>query len=346
MLSLWGLLETDYIMNNSKKVNKVGILGAGHIARKMATTLREMNDVEAYAVAARQIERAQTFAAEFGIQRAYGSYEELVRDENIDLIYIATPNSSHYNHAKLCLEQGRPVLCEKPFTVNVEEAKALIELSQKNKLFITEAIWTRYMPFSKQIKDVAWSGILGNPMTLTASLSYPVAGKERIVSPALGGGALLDLGVYALNFAAMIFGGDIERVVSACTKMPSGVDGQNSITLCYAGGRMAVLQTNVYCAGDRQGIICGDKGYMIVDNINNPQHANIYAENHTLLQELECPQQITGFEYQVQASLEAISQGKIESADMPHAEIIRMMQLMDDIRKSWGVHFPADEMIF
>ena len=322
---------------------RIGILGAGHIARKMAATLQEMNGVEAYAVAAREYDRAQAFASEFRICRAYGSYEELIQDENIDLVYIATPNSLHYTHAKLCLEHKRPVLCEKPFTLNLREAEDLFRISRTYGVFITEAIWTRYMPFSKQIVELVQSGILGRPMTLTASLCYPVAGKERIVSPALGGGALLDLGVYVLNFAAMVFGTDIKSMSSACQKMPSGVDGQDSITLNYADGRMAVLQVNVYCAGDRQGIICGDKGYVVVDNINNPLRACVYAEDHSLLQVLEAPPQITGFEYQVKASIDAICQGSLECTDMPHIETLRMMRLMDYFRMEWGVRFPADD---
>ena len=329
-------------MENSGHPFRVGIMGAGHIARKMAATLREMDEVEAYAVAARDLGRAQVFASEFGMKCAYGSYAELVNDPDVDLVYIATPNSLHYTHARLCLEHGRPVLCEKPFTLNAREAQTLVDMSHQCGVLIAEAIWTRYLPLSKLIVEEAHSGIIGQPMALTASLCYPVAGKERITSPALGGGALLDLGVYALNFASMVFGTEVESVASSCMKMPSGVDAQDSITLAYTGGRMAVLHANVYCAGDRQGIICGERGYLVADNINNPLHASIYAEDHSLVKQFEAPRQITGFEYQVHACIEAIRQGRVECTDMPHAETLRLMRLMDALRQEWGVRFPAD----
>jgi predicted dehydrogenase len=322
---------------------KVGIIGAGHIARKMAHTLRDMKGVEPYAVASRNYENAQGFAYEWGFTRAYGSYDELVNDPNVQLIYIATAHSHHFEQAKMCLEKGKPVLCEKAFTANAREAETLIRISQEKQVFLTEAIWTRYMPFSKTLRELVDSGIIGRAMMLTANIGYPISDKERIAKPELCGGALLDIGVYPINFALMLFGNEITGITSACVRGETGVDLQNSITFVYRNHRMAVLQMTAFCANDRQGIISGDKGYIIVDNINNPQQAIVYSVNHEEVARYYCPLQITGFEYQVQASIEAIRQGKIETSDMPHAETLRVMRLLDDLRYEWGIHFPSDD---
>lgn len=322
---------------------KVGILGAGHIAQKMATTLMGMKEAELYAVAARELSRAEQFADEFHAQKAYGNYEALADDPDIDLIYIATPHSHHFGPARMCLLKGKPVLCEKAFTANAREAEELIRIAQEKQVFLAEAIWTRYMPFSRTIRELTESGIIGKPMMLTASLGYPIAHKERIVRLELCGGALYDLGVYPINFALMTFGNDLEKITSTCMKNEAGVDMQNSITFTYRDGRMAVMQTTAFCASDRQGIISGDKGYLVIDNINNPQQAVVYNTDHQETGRYTCPPQITGFEYQVLEAAEAIRQGAIEPASMPHAEILRVMRMLDSLRQEWGIRFPMDE---
>lgn len=322
---------------------KVGILGAGHIAQKMATTLMGMKEAELYAVAARELSRAEQFADEFHAQKAYGNYEALADDPDIDLIYIATPHSHHFGPARMCLLKGKPVLCEKAFTANAREAEELIRIAQEKQVFLAEAIWTRYMPFSRTIRELTESGIIGKPMMLTASLGYPIAHKERIVRLELCGGALYDLGVYPINFALMTFGNDLEKITSTCMKNEAGVDMQNSITFTYRDGRMAVMQTTAFCASDRQGIISGDKGYLVIDNINNPQQAVVYNTDHQETGRYTCPPQITGFEYQVLEAAEGIRQGAIEPASMPHAETLRVMRMLDSLRKEWGIRFPMDE---
>ncbi|MDM8232843.1 Gfo/Idh/MocA family oxidoreductase [Phocaeicola barnesiae] len=322
---------------------KVGILGAGHIAQKMATTLMGMKEAELYAVAARELSRAEQFADEFHAQKAYGNYEALADDPDIDLIYIATPHSHHFGPARMCLLKGKSVLCEKAFTANAREAEELIRIAQEKQVFLAEAIWTRYMPFSRTIRELTESGIIGKPMMLTASLGYPIAHKERIVRLELCGGALYDLGVYPINFALMTFGNDLEKITSTCMKNEAGVDMQNSITFTYRDGRMAVMQTTAFCASDRQGIISGDKGYLVIDNINNPQQAVVYNTDHQETGRYTCPPQITGFEYQVLEAAEAIRQGAIEPASMPHAETLRVMRMLDSLRQEWGIRFPMDE---
>lgn len=324
------------------KKTKIGIIGCGWIAEKMAITLQGMEKVEAYAIASRDLNKAKTFAKQWNFTRAYGSYEEMLDDKAVELVYIATPHSHHFEHTRLSLLKGKPVLCEKAFTANVWEAEKLLKLAKEKNLFITEAIWTRYMPLSRTIRELIDNGTIGKPQLLTANLCYPNYHKERMHKPELAGGALLDLGVYTLNFAAMVFGTDIIRTTSACIKTDTGVDAQNSITLEYADGKMAILCSSQMAKSDRQGIISGNKGFMIVDNINNPQKVSVYDSDYQLTAVYNCPPQITGYEYQVYASIEALENGWLESPFMPHHETLRIMRQMDELRKEWGVIYPSD----
>lgn len=320
----------------------VGIIGAGWIADKMAISLAPLGDYQVLAIASRSLEKAQAFASQYGIQKAYGSYEELVQDADIDLVYIATPHSHHYDHALLAINAGKPVLVEKAFTANVRQAKEVLEAAKQKGVFITEAIWTRYMPLSHKVKEIMDSGIIGEPRVLTATLCYMMENKERIVRPELCGGALLDLGVYSLNFARMYFGTDIVKTVTNCILGPTGMDMQESMSLTYANGRMANLQSGALCLNDRQGIISGTEGYIRVDNINCPELIEVYR-NYELVERIERPaDMVTGYEYQVMECKRCMDEGLLESPMMPHEETISIMQQMDDMRKEWGVKYPMD----
>lgn len=230
---------------------KLGIIGAGWIAEKMAITIRSIEEVEAYAIASRKLTDAQKFAVKYNFTKAYGSYEELVQDVAVDLVYIATPHSHHYEHARMALLHDKPVLCEKAFTATAPQAEALIKLAEERNIFITEAIWTRYMPFSATIKEIMESGIIGRPVCLSANLAYPVGYKERMQRPELAGGALLDLGVYAINFASMLFSTEIKEITTSCIKIETGVDAHNTITLRFQDDKVAMLYSNMYAMSDR-----------------------------------------------------------------------------------------------
>ncbi len=322
---------------------KVGILGTGTIAKVLADTFAKMEGIECYAVASRTQEKAEEFAKENGFKKAYKSYEELVQEREVELVYIATPHSRHYDDMKMCIEHGKPVLCEKSFTINAEQTKEIAKLAKEKNVYVTEAIWTRYMPSRKLINDVLASGIIGNVRTLTANLSYKIDDKLRIVTPELAGGALLDVGVYGINFAFMHFGCDIERIETSVQFTDTGVDGMESITLFYNDGKMAVLTHGIYGRSDRKGIFYGDKGYIIVENINNPQKISVFDTEDNLIKEVQIPEQITGYEYQVLESIECIKKGKIESESMPLADSIKVMECMDSIRNQWGLVYPQEK---
>ena len=320
----------------------IGFIGAGRIANTLASTMARMEDVNLYGVAARDLERAQAFAAQYGFDKAYGSYEEMLQDPNVELVYIATPHSHHAEHMKLCIEHGKNVLCEKAFTLNAAQARQIAVLAKAKGVYVAEAIWTRYMPSRAMINEVLASGIIGNVTALTATLCYPVAYKERCIRPELAGGALLDVGVYCLNFALMHFGDDIERMDSSVRMTDTGVDGQESITLHYRDGRIAVLTAGILSRSDRKGIFYGDKGYIIVENINNPQSISVYDLTDTLVKKLDIPAQITGYEYQIREAMARIRAGETESASMPLDTTIAVMERMDALRKDWGLIYPME----
>ena len=193
----------------------VGIIGAGHIAEKAARTLAEMEGMSCLAIGSRSQKKAQDFAARFGITRAYGSYAELLQDPDIDLVYIATPHSCHFENARDAILAGKPCLVEKSFMMNAVEAAAILALAREKNVFIAEAIWPRYMPVRDMARQVIASGVIGKPVMLTATLAYNVSEKERVLQPSLGGGALLDLGVYLLNFVRMYCDSPIRDLTTA-----------------------------------------------------------------------------------------------------------------------------------
>ncbi|MCR4740861.1 MAG: Gfo/Idh/MocA family oxidoreductase [Lachnospiraceae bacterium] len=322
---------------------KIGILGAGNIATTMATTLQSVKDAECYAVASRDINKARDFANKYGFEKAYGSYSDMLSDPYVQLVYIATPHSHHYEHIKLCLDHGKHVICEKAFTANAAQAEEVIRIAEERGLFITEAIWTRYMPMRDTINRIVRSGIIGNPTSLSANLGYPLQHIRRMVKPELAGGALLDLGVYVINFASMVFGDEISSISAECIKYDSGVDAQETIMFSYADGRMASLYVTMLAQTDRRGIINGTNGYIEIENINNYESIRVFNLDRKVIAEYAAPLQITGYEYEIVSSMNAIRAGDLECREMPHFETIRMMQIMDSIREAWGIRFPFEK---
>ena len=326
---------------------KFAILAAGGIARKMAEAVTGIEKagtdrIQKYAVASRDLSRAEEFAKEWGFEKAYGSYEELAADPEVELVYVASPHSHHYEHAKLCLEHGKHVLVEKAFTVNAAQAEDLMKLAREKQVLLTEAIWTRYMPSRKMIGDLLESGIIGKVSSMTANLGYPLMDVPRLVQPELAGGALLDLGVYSITMALMLFHEEITDVVSAAVFSPEGVDWMNSITLTFADGKMAVLNSNMTARTDCRAIVNGDEGYMEITEINNPEEIRVFDRDGKLRECFQVPEQINGYEYEVLACIRAIGEGKMECEEMPHSETLRVMRLMDQIRGQWGFRLPCE----
>ena len=321
---------------------RVGIIGTGWIAEKAAITLRGLKDCEAYAVGSRTPEKAETFARQWGISKAYGSYAALLADPDVDLVYVGTPHSHHYDVTREALLAGKPCLVEKAFMANRREAQEIIDLAHERKVFLAEAIWTRYQPVVGMVRELIANGRIGTPRLLTATLGYSMGDKPRIMRADLCGGALLDLGVYALNFVRMFFPADIVSIDSQCVKSATGMDLTNAITLVLADGMLCNLQSSAACVGDNIGVIAGTDGNLIIDNINNPQTVTVNGPDRTYVETIRVPEQITGYEYQFSACRQALIDGLLEPLEMPHKETLYIMELMDGLRQKWGVRYPMD----
>lgn len=327
---------------NEDKVMRVGVIGTGWIAEKAAITLDGLKECECYAVGSRTMEKAEAFARQWNIPKAYGSYSELIADPDVDLVYVGTPHSHHFDVTKEALLAGKPCLVEKAFMANARQTEEILRIAKQQCVFLAEAIWTRYQPVVGIVRDLIDSGRIGTPRLVTATLGYSMGDKPRIMRPDLCGGALLDLGVYALNFVRMFFPADIVSIDSQCVKSATGMDLTNAMTLVLADGVLCNLQSSAACVGDNIGVIAGTDGNLIIDNINNPHCVTVNTHDREFVEDIFVPQQITGYEYQFLACRKALIEGLLEPREMPHQETLFIMQLMDDLRRKWGVKYPYD----
>ena len=327
-------------MEKNNNMN-VGIIGAGWIAEKAAITLQGLTDINCYAIASRSQEKADAFARQWGCTKAYGSYDELLADDDVDLVYVATPHSHHYAVTREALLRGKACLVEKAFMANLRESRDIVQLAAERKVFLAEAIWTRYQPAVQMVRQLIADGRIVTPRMITATLGYSMGDKPRIMRPDLCGGALLDLGVYAINFARMFCDSPIENIESQCVKSATGMDLTNAISLTFENGVLANLQSSACCVGDNIGVIAGTDGNLIIDNINNPQRIRVSKHDRIFVEDIDVPKQITGYEYEFMACRDAMAQGLLEPPQMPHAETL-YIKLMDGLRQKWGVRYPMD----
>lgn len=331
---------------------KFAILGCGHIATKMAAAVKaiENRGVEAYAVASRSLEKAEKFAKDYGFGRAYGSYEELAKDPAVDLIYIATPHSEHYNNILLCLEHGKNLLVEKAFTANALMASEVIALAEEKGVFLSEAMWTRFLPAVQMVKDLILAGKIGKVESVEADFSMPLSHIDRLRKPELAGGALLDLGIYSLTFAdifltdAEIAGAEnhIVQTKTHCVKFDTGVDATDWIDLVYANGQVAHLKTSMVAPLKNEGVIYGEAGFIRVQNLNDMVEIQLFDKAGTLLESITPPRIENCYEYEVLACKAALEKGQKECTEMPHTKTMQMMTQMDGLRAAWGVSYPFE----
>ena len=323
---------------------RVGILGAGKIAGIIADTLNKLDAFEPYAIASRDIDKANEFGDKYNIEKRYGSYEELANDPDVELIYIATPHSHHAEQAKMCLNAGKPILVEKAFSYNAATTEEVLNLAKEKKLFAGEAMWIRFLPMYKLMIEYIQRGAIGKVYNITCSLGYDLRTKERVAKPELAGGALLDLGVYPINLISMIYGMDPAAIASTCVRLETGVDAQNILQFSFKGGISATAFTTMMYKADNKAFIYGDRGYIEIDNINCPESFRIYHGDGKLVAETKIPEkQISGYEFEFLAAREAIILGNPEFKEMPHSETIRIMKLLDALRNTWKLKFPMED---
>ncbi len=322
---------------------KIGILGCGNIASTLAYTMMKTEGIEPAACASRDKAKADEFASRFGIARAYGSYDELYQDDDIDLIYIATPHSHHKEQMLAAIDHGKAVLSEKAFCVNEAEAAEVFGKAREKGVFAAEAIWTRYMPSRKIISGIIESGRIGRVVSISANLGYKILGKERIRDPHLAGGALLDVGVYPLNFVLMAVQAPLAGI-SASAVIEGGVDVRNSVSLRFQDGTLASIFSDTETVTDRKGLIYGTEGVIEVINVNNPEEIRILSGDRSpvLLESIPVTHDVNGYEHELLECAQCISQGMLEPVSMPWAETLRVLRITDALRKLWDVKLGSE----
>lgn len=322
---------------------KWGILGTGGIARAFARDLTFLNNHIVAAVGSRTQEKAEEFAIEFPGCTAHGSYEKLVTNPEIDAIYVATPHPMHLTNTILALKAGKPVLCEKPFSINSSQARAMVEASIENNVALLEAMWMRFLPHIHQVRKIITSGVLGDIISVTADHGQRLAdqGIARLVEPSLAGGALLDLGIYPVSFAHMVLGVP-EKVQASAVMTDKGVDASTSILFTYASGAQAILTTTMIAQTPCRAVVSGVNGWLEIDRtFYNPTTMRVHLYDGTTT---EYPSNYQGHGLREQAIEFAniVRTGKFESEYLTHKHTLEIMELMDLIRDKIGLKYPGE----
>ena len=339
---------TDPVLRQSgKERNKMfgfgklnaAVVGTGYMASRMSAVLNSSGTVRPYAVVSRDIDRALQFGREKGFKKAYDSMDQMLDDKKVDLVYIATPASEHAEQVRACIERGKPVLCETPIALTSAEAESLFSLAESLDVLVVEAVHTRFLPFFKQIVSVISSGAIGTPVMMTANIAADMEELPRMQRPSLGGGALGDLGYFLLNFSSMIFGDQVKRIQSSCVFTPTRVDRQLSIVLQYRDDRMAVLSCTTSGNGESRAVIQGTKGYMVIEDLRNFASATVYDSKKNKSAQYKRGRQKSEFEFELSAFVAARKSGWKECPEIPHAQSISIMHMMDFIRRQLGISY-------
>jgi len=323
------------------KVIKFGVLGAGRIARTFSDSVNGIHET-LYGIASRDLLRAEQFQSEYGFVKAYGSYEELLDDPNIDCVYIATPHGLHFEQMKMCLEKGKHILCEKSFTLNLDQAKIILEMAEAKNLFVMEAMWTRFLPTIQEVCKMIQNDAIGDIFQIDASFGFETATstKDRLFNPELGGGSLLDIGIYPITLANLLLGVP-DSFETLSSFYASGVDTSAKITYFYPEAE-AILNISFLDNLGNDAYIYGTKGYFHIPNFHACEFATLYNNNHKVVKMIEHKHIINGFEYEIFEAIRCIKKKLIESPLMKHEDTLEIMRQMDEIRKSWNFKYPQE----
>ncbi|MEV6262884.1 Gfo/Idh/MocA family oxidoreductase [Streptomyces sp. NPDC051784] len=325
-----------------------GVLATGGIAATFTGDLLAMKDpgAEVVAVASRTEPSARAFAERFGIARAYGSWAELVADETVDVVYVATPHSAHREAAGLALEAGKHVLCEKAFTLNEREARELVDLARERGLFLMEAMWTYCNPVIRRMTELVRDGAIGEIRTVRADFGFAgtFGAEHRLRDPALGGGALLDLGVYPVSFAHLLLG-EPDRVQADALLSPEGVDLNTGMLLGWNSGATALLACSITGDLPTAASVTGTAGRIeFPHGFFHPDHFILHRPGHEPEKVVSGPgpQGLTGMQYEAAEVTRALLAGETESPLVPLEGSLAVMRTLDAVRDRIGVRYPAD----
>lgn len=321
-----------------------GILGTGWIANEFAQALLSLSDAELVAVGSRRPETAQRFADAYQVPHRHASYDSLVSDPDVDVIYVATPNPSHKDHALRCLEAGKAVLCEKPFTLNADEAGAVIRAARAKGLFLMEAMWSRFFPAMAKVRDLLESGLIGDVQMLVADLClrFVFDPADRRYAPEMGGGALLDLGVYPLSLASMVMGPPA-RITALAHMGETGVDEQAGIVLAYDGGQVSTIYASIRVDSPIEALLIGTQGQIRIHPWwIRPSKLSLIVDGQKETT-MDLPFKGNGYQYEAMEVIECLRSGKLESDLMPLDETLSIMHTLDAIRTQWGLRYPGEQ---
>ncbi len=321
-----------------------GILGTGWIARQMTSDLA-VHGSTVTAVGSRTQEKADAYAAEFGIAHAHGSYEALVADPDVDVIYVATPHPSHAEDAALALNAGKHVLLEKPYTINATEAKAVADLAKQRGLVVLEAMWTRWMPHMIRLREIIAAGTLGEVRTVIVDHTQKLSQDptHRLQDPALGGGALLDLGIYPVSFAWDVFGAP-STVTAISSPTPTGVDRQTAMLFGYADGQQAVMQTASDTKGPNTATVIGTEAWVQIDPTwYFPTTMRVIDPDDNVIEEFDGRSEGRGMQFQAAALEQIVASGALEDDILPPSQSVAIMASLDEIRRQIGLRYPSEK---
>lgn len=323
------------------------VIGTGTIVKKFIKGLSVVNDARVYAVCSRNLDRAECFVKEYGIEHAYGSCEEMVMNDNIDCIYIGVPHALHKEYMEICIKNQKNVLCEKPFTINSKEAKEIADLAKANKVFVMEAMWTKFLPVMQMVKEYISAGVIGHLSSIKASFGFftETDRNNRLFDINLGGGALLDVGVYPLSLAVYIMGRLPDKVTSDATLGETGVDEINHMELTFHMNYGDVKASLASALKENQGadaVITGTKGSIVIPDFFQADKAYVYDLEGNLVEAISEPHMSNGYEYEVLEVQNCIRSGKVESNIHTLDDTIGILEIADAMRNEWGLKYPAD----
>jgi len=323
-------------------VVRIGVLGPGHIAATFAAALAVVPGAVLQSVASRDGARAEEFAARHGARRAYAGYERLAEDPDVDLVYVATPHAFHCEHALLCLEHGKAVLVEKPFALDAAQARRMVEAARRHRVFLMEGMWSRFLPATRRAFELVAAGEIGEPRMVSADFSFgrPLDPASRLLNPALGGGGLLDVGIYPLAFTSLFFGAHPVETSSFAHLGPTGVDEHAALLLRYEGGRIASLTCGVQAVGPYEAHVLGTRGRVSLPAFAKAETVRLIRADRT--EDFSFPFAVNGFEHEIAGVVACVASGALEHPEMTLDETVALLEIMDGMRRSWGFAYPGE----
>ena len=317
-----------------------GIIGAAHIAGKFAEGLKELPEAVCYAIASRSQEKAETFCNENGFEKAYGSYEAMLKDPLVDIVYIATPNNLHFEHTMMSLEAGKAVLCEKPFASNLSQVQQMIQKAKEKKLFLMEALWSRFLPSVQSFKQQMQEGTIGKPLLLEVDFGFKANynPQSRLFDPELGGGSIPDIGIYPLFLALYLFGKP-ESVQVTSVAAPTGTDMTTSILLKHAGGEISVLTSSFAMRLDTEAKLFGETGSLRLCRMFHIPTKLMIWKGDDEEQEIPVKSVGNGYNYEAREVMKCLDRGETESQGMPLSFSLDLIRLLDEVEEKAKLSF-------